>query len=70
MTNVLHRWIGGDHPEGWRQVGTIDLGDPADIARAQDRGYRIGKSYLGEFSRGKADIYTDAGAIPPAPVRE
>lgn len=38
-------WIGDDHPAGWRRVGKIDLGDPADTKAALAKGYRIGSAY-------------------------
>jgi hypothetical protein len=56
-----HTFIGDDHPPGYRKVGTIDVADPADVQRAQDRGYKIGTTYNGgSFSCAEpcaADIY-------------
>lgn len=69
-----HRWIGSDHPQGWKKVGTIDVADPADTVTALDRGYRIGSIYDGNSGSVAepcaADVYKqlDEGA-PPRPVR-
>jgi hypothetical protein len=40
-------WIGDDCPPAYRRVGSIDVADPADTARALDKGYRIGSVYDG-----------------------
>lgn len=57
-----YEWRGDSHPPGWRCVGRIDIGDPADVARANDRGYRIGALYRAWDQRADesprlADIY-------------
>lgn len=46
-SGTLPTWRGADHPPGWRRVATIDVGDPADIERALDRGWVIGPVYDG-----------------------
>lgn len=64
-----YRWIGDDHPPGWRRVGSVDVADPADTRRALDQGYRIGSIYDGgSYSVAEpccADIYRDE---PPPPL--
>lgn len=42
-----YSWTGNNHPPGWHRVGQIDVADPADTARAADRGWRIGSIYDG-----------------------
>jgi hypothetical protein len=42
-----YTWIGDDCPPEWERVGTIDVADPADVARARDRCLRIGTIYDG-----------------------
>ena len=43
-----YRWRGADHPPGWRRIATIDVADPADMALARDKGWRIGTIYDGK----------------------
>lgn len=58
-----YSFIGNDCPPGYRRVGTIDVADPADVRRAEDRGYRIGTIYDGRsYSCAEpcaADIYEE-----------
>jgi hypothetical protein len=58
-----YSFIGNDCPPGYRRVGTIDVADPADVRRAEDRGYRIGTIYEGRsYSCAEpcaADIYEE-----------
>lgn len=42
-----YTFIGNDCPPGYRRVGSIDVADPADVASALDRGWRIGSLYDG-----------------------
>ena len=68
-----YSWIGDDCPSDWRRVGTIDVADPADIASALDRGFRIGGVYDGmSFSVAEpcaADVYREIEdeALAPHP---
>jgi hypothetical protein len=73
MSAIQYRWKGDDHPPGWRRVGCIDVGDPADIASSLDRAYRIGAIYRGwqdEFDEPcTADIYERVPDLSPTPER-
>ena len=70
-----YSFIGDDCPPSYRRVGTIDVADPADVRRAEDRGYRIGTIYDGRsYSCAEpwaADIYEELDEEPfPQPSRK
>ncbi|TCR01097.1 hypothetical protein [Neorhizobium sp. JUb45] len=68
-TQKSYSFIGNDCPPEYRRVGTIDVADPADVRRAEDRGYRIGTIYDGRSHSCAepcaADIYEEVDQ--PAP---
>lgn len=61
----FYTFIGGDHPPGYRRVGSIDVADPADVATALDRGLRIGNIYDGRSGSVAEPCCADVYERPP-----